>query len=63
MLTREKKTTILSDARCFSLWGDSNVGWIHNEGVNGVGSLLTMWHKDVFCCGGKGFYSTIRSAC
>jgi len=37
------------DFRCFSLWGDSKVGWIHNEGVSGAGSTLTMWHKDTFC--------------
>jgi len=44
---------------CFSLWGNSKVGWIHNEGVNGVESTLTMWHKEAFCCDnhmvGKGF--------
>ncbi|XP_068503620.1 uncharacterized protein [Phaseolus vulgaris] len=49
----------MSDAQCFSMWGDSNVGWLHNEGENGAGSLLTMWHKEVFLYQshliGKGF--------
>ena len=44
---QETKTTIFSDARCFALWGDNEVGWIHNEGENGGGSLLTMWKKSV----------------
>jgi len=56
---QETKTTVISDGRCFALWGDNDVGWLHNEGENGGGSLLTMWKKAV--CGyeshvmGKGF--------
>ena len=38
-----------TDNRCFSLWGDSNIGWVHSEGDNGAGSMLSMWHKDKFC--------------
>jgi len=45
---QETKTTVISNARCFVLWGDSDVGWLHNEGENGGGSLLTMWKKVVF---------------
>ena len=56
---QETKTKTMSDAQCFSMWGDSNVGWLHNEGENGAGSLLTMWHKEVFLYQshliGKGF--------
>jgi len=28
---QETKTSSFSDNRCFSLWGDSNIGWIHKE--------------------------------
>lgn len=28
--------------------GDNKVGWIHYNGANGVGSLLSMWHKEAF---------------
>ena len=45
---QETKASTLSDNKCFSLWRDSNVGWIHNEGVNGAGSILSMWHKEAF---------------
>ena len=38
----------LTEAKCFELWGDNNIGWIFNEGDEGAGSILTMWHKDVF---------------
>ena len=42
--------------------GDSNVGWLHNEGVHDAGSMLTMWHKDAFSYNshvmGKGFIAT-----
>jgi len=26
------------------------VVWVHNEGSNGVGSTLTVWHKEAFTC-------------
>jgi len=45
---QETKTTSISDYRCYSLWGDNNVGWLHNEGDNGAGSMLSMWHKGKF---------------
>jgi len=56
---QESKAKELSDARCFSLWGVNTVGWIHNKGDEGSGSLLSMWHKDFFSYEnhlmGKGF--------
>jgi len=45
---QETKLTKFSDNRCFSIWGDNKVGWVHNEGVNGAGSTLSMWHKEAF---------------
>jgi len=45
---QEVKASTSLDSRCFSLWEDNKVDWIHNEGESGAGSLLTMWHKDVF---------------
>jgi len=41
--------TNLSDNRCFLLWVDSNIGLLHNEGVNGAGSILSLWHKEALC--------------
>jgi len=41
------------------LWGDNNIGWLHFEGDNGSGSILSMWHKEAFSYDshimGKGF--------
>jgi len=45
---QEIKSVEFSDTRCFSLWGNNEVGWIHNEGLRGAGSLLVMWHKQTF---------------
>ena len=45
---QETKTSSFSDARCFLLWKSSNIGWIHHEGINGAGSMLTMWNKEAF---------------
>jgi len=45
---QETKSKELSDARCFSLWGDNKVGWMHNKGDEGSGSLLSMWNKEAF---------------
>ena len=45
---QETKSKELSDAICFSLWGDSKVGWMHNKGDEGSGSLLSMWNKEAF---------------
>jgi len=47
---QETKSVVFSDARCFSIWGNNDVGWIHNEGLSGAGSLLVMWHKQMFQC-------------
>ncbi|XP_068485324.1 uncharacterized protein [Phaseolus vulgaris] len=56
---QETKAMQCSDAKCYSLWGDNKVGWLHYKGDNGGGSLLSMWHKDVFIYDshvmGKGF--------
>ena len=43
---QETKLTEFSDRRCISFWGDNKVGWVHNEGVNGAGSTLSMWYKE-----------------
>jgi len=45
---QETKVAQVTEARCFALWGDNSIGWIHNGGDNGNGSLLSMWHKEVF---------------
>jgi len=45
---QEIKIAQLTDARCFSLWGDNNIGLIHNGGDNGNGGLLSLWHKEAF---------------
>ena len=42
---QETKVTQFLDARCFALWGDNKAGWVHYEGDNGGGSLLSMWHN------------------
>jgi len=56
---QETKTTNFTEGRCFALWGDNRIGWVHNEGDNGGGRLLSMWHKEAFCYEshvmGKGF--------
>ncbi|XP_068461596.1 uncharacterized protein [Phaseolus vulgaris] len=45
---QETKAKRFSDAKCFSLWGNNNSGWLHYEGDNGSGSLLSMWNKETF---------------
>ena len=60
---RKRKTPSFRDARCYSLWGDSNIGWVLNEGTNGAGSIVTMWHKEAFSYGthivGTGFIAIV----
>jgi len=60
---QETKTVEIKDTRCFSLWGDNNIGWIHNGGDNGNGGLLSMWHKEAFSyeshSTGKGYIATV----
>jgi len=46
---QEAKAFVLADTRCFELWGDSNIGWLHYEGENGARSTLTMWYKEALC--------------
>jgi len=45
---QETKVKSISDARCYSLWGDNKVGWLHYEGENGGGGMLSMWHQEAF---------------
>jgi len=56
---QETKSKVITEAKCFSLWGNNKVGWLHYEGVNGSESLLSMWHEDSFSYDshvmGKGF--------
>jgi len=56
---QETQITEFSNARCFALWGNNEMGWIHNEGISGAGSMLVMWHKQAFICErhveGRGF--------
>ena len=39
---QETKAKEITEARCFSLWGANKIGWIHNRGDEGSGSLLSM---------------------
>jgi len=39
---QETKLSALSDTRCYALWENNNVGWLHYGGDNGSGSLLSM---------------------
>jgi len=48
MCLQETKLVEVIDARCFSIWGDNNIGWVHNGGENGAGGLLSMWNKAAF---------------
>lgn len=47
---QETKATRLLNVRCFSIWGDNKVGWVHKKGTNGTGSTFIMWHKEAFYC-------------
>ena len=59
MCIKETKTKAVTEAKYFSVWGNNRVGWVHNEGENGCGSLLSMWNEEAFCYSshmmGKGF--------
>ena len=63
MCLQETKSVSISDSRCFSLWGVSNIGWVYHEDEDGARSLLSMWHKDKFCYKshvvGLGFISVV----
>ncbi|XP_068503978.1 uncharacterized protein [Phaseolus vulgaris] len=45
---QETKLKEITEAKCFFVWGNNRVGWLHNEGINGCGSLLSMWNVDAF---------------
>ena len=60
---QETKTREVTEAKCFAVWGNNRIGWIHHEGDNGNGSLLSMWHKEAFSYDshvvGKGFIAVV----
>jgi len=45
---QETKVKSISDAKCYYLWGNNKVGWLHYEGENGGGGMLSMWHQEAF---------------
>lgn len=47
------KSVGFSDARCFSIWGNNDVGWIHNEGLIGVVEYQSYAHNKFFYLLGK----------
>jgi len=47
---QERKASSFSEAMSFSLWGNNEVQWVHKEGHNGGGGILSMWHKSGFKC-------------
>ena len=59
MCLQETKAKEVSQQKCYSLWGSNKIGWLHHEGANGGGCLLSMWCEDVFSyeshVAGKGF--------
>ena len=65
MCLQETKSKVITEAKYFSVWGNNIVGWLHNEGVNGCGSLLSMWNEDAFSYNshmmGKGFIVVFRN--
>jgi len=56
---QETKSKVFSKTKCFSLWGDNKIGWLHYEGDNVSGILMSMWHQEAFSyishVMGKGF--------
>jgi len=56
---QETKMKNINKEKCFKLWDDNNVEWLHKEAMEGAGGILTVWHKNVFVCErnivGKGF--------
>ena len=59
MFLQETKANGVTQQKCCSLWGTNKIGWLHLEGVNGGGCLLSMWYEDAFSYEshimGKGF--------
>jgi len=45
---QETKLNTLSNQKCYRLWGDNNIDWMHKEAEGGAGGILTMWHKNIF---------------
>jgi len=62
---QETKLKVITKAKCYSVWGNNRIGWLHNEGENGCGSLLSMWNEEAFSYSshmmGKGFIAIFGS--
>ena len=50
---QEVRTVNFSFNKCCQLWGDSEIDYIYSEPSNGVGGILTMWHKKFFTCSNR----------
>ena len=45
---QETKLNTLSNEKCYRLWGDNNIDWIHKETEGGAKGILIMWYKNIF---------------
>ena len=45
---QETKSKEVTQQKCCSLWGSNRIGWLHHEGANGGGCLLSIWYEDAF---------------
>jgi len=56
---QETKLAHITSQKCQTIWGDTNIDWVHNGLENGVGGMLSIWCKSRFTLSklriGKGF--------
>jgi len=45
---QETKMANITTEKCQVNWGDTNIGWVHNETENGVGGILSIWSNSKF---------------
>jgi len=49
MLCLQKtKSDSIKKEKCYAIWGDKEIEWIHNDWGNNDGGIINMWRKDSF---------------
>jgi len=59
---QETKLTTLDASKCYNLWGNNDISWVHRGIDKDGGGILTLWDNKKFTCSiseeGKGFILT-----
>jgi len=50
LYTQETKLSKINKQKCYQLWEDNDIDFVHSEALNGYGGILIVWHSSSIQC-------------